>query len=58
MECLVDLMKLKEMKVCNLNNYIFKESKFEKYKNLLLIIYINYFYINLFFFIFFFFLNV
>ena len=57
MECLVDLMKLKEMKVCNLNNYIFKESKFEKYKNLLLIIYINYFYINLFFFIFFF-LNV
>ena len=54
MECLVDLMKLKEMKVCNLNNYIFKESKFEKYKNLLLIIYINYFYINLFFLFFFF----
>ena len=33
MECLLDLMKLKGMKVCNLNNYIFKESKFEKYKN-------------------------
>jgi hypothetical protein len=23
MECLLDLMKLKGMKVCNLNNYIF-----------------------------------